>query len=59
MSGTQYSAGGTCYNMGQLNNYVKAKDETHYAGLAHGLVSLLITHSNLNQRWPDISPYEK
>lgn len=54
MAGTHYSAGGTAYDMAALGQYVKAQDSAHYERVAEGTVSLLVTHSNLQQRWPDI-----
>lgn len=41
-------------NLSSLKNYVHAEDHLQFQGLAEGTVSLLITHSNLKQQWPEI-----
>mmetsp|Transcript_9364 Transcript_9364/g.10870 ORF Transcript_9364/g.10870 Transcript_9364/m.10870 type:complete len:276 (+) Transcript_9364:311-1138(+) len=41
-------------DMGTLKHYVVAEDHLQNEQLAQGTVSLLITHSNLQQQWPEI-----
>ena len=41
-------------DMNSLKNYVHAEDHLQFQNLAEGTVSLLITHSNLKQQWPEI-----
>lgn len=42
------------FDMQALKEYVQAKDHLQYENLAPDSVSLLITHSNLQQKWPEI-----
>eukprot|EP00927_Polykrikos_kofoidii_P055583 TRINITY_DN49801_c0_g1_i1.p1 TRINITY_DN49801_c0_g1~~TRINITY_DN49801_c0_g1_i1.p1 ORF type:complete len:327 (+),score=85.53 TRINITY_DN49801_c0_g1_i1:136-981(+) len=44
--------------MVQLRNYVTARDETRFDGLADGDLRLDVRHSNLEQRWHDILFHE-
>lgn len=40
--------------MNTLSQYVRLEDHNQFQQLAEGTVSLLVTHSNLNQQWPEI-----
>ena len=37
-----------------LNAYVRAEDHLKHQALAEGTVSVTVTHSNLNQQWPEL-----
>jgi len=41
-------------NVGDLQGYVRANDETRYDTVMEGFVRLDVTHSNLEQRWHDL-----
>lgn len=41
-------------DMGTLKHYVTSEDGRQFQNLAQGTVSLHVTHSNLNQQWPEI-----
>lgn len=41
-------------NMRDLKDYVTENDSTKYNNIPKGLVLLLVTHSNLKQKWPEI-----
>lgn len=41
-------------DMGTLGGYVKMADHLEYQAIAQGTVSVLVTHSNLEQQWPEI-----
>lgn len=41
-------------NYHDLKNYVLERDGELYKNIPNGLVALLVTHSNLKQRWPEI-----
>ncbi|CAK9087234.1 Tubulin-folding cofactor B (AtTFCB) (Protein EMBRYO DEFECTIVE 2804) [Durusdinium trenchii] len=41
-------------DMNTLNQYVRLEDHLEFQGLAEGTVAVLVTHSNLEQQWPEI-----
>ena len=40
--------------MGALGAYVTAEDDMKFYGMAEGTVSVTVTHSNLQQQWPEL-----
>lgn len=47
-----------CPEMNVLRDYVTAKDESRFDGMAEGSLRLDVSHSNLVQRWHDILFHE-
>jgi len=41
-------------DMNTLNQYVRLEDHVQFQALAEGTVSINVSHSNLNQTWPEI-----
>ena len=41
-------------DMSSLKGYVTAEDDLQFAGLAQGTVSVTVTHSDLQQQWPEL-----
>mmetsp|Transcript_4874 Transcript_4874/g.8684 ORF Transcript_4874/g.8684 Transcript_4874/m.8684 type:complete len:273 (+) Transcript_4874:221-1039(+) len=41
-------------DMNTLGQYVRLEDHNQFQQLAEGTVAVLVTHSNLNQQWPEI-----
>jgi len=41
-------------DMNSLGQYIRLEDHNQYQQLAEGTVSVLVSHSNLDQQWPEI-----